>query len=273
MNTALLRRLMLCVVLLLAGTGMVVASEEFPNRKLYPTLSYIELNDFQAIYSKAVVVDVRSRLEYDTLHLDRAINYSRAEADFVDNMLKLRDQNKGKTIVLYCNGRKCEQSYKAGKKCKDHRIDVLVYDGGVFEYATANPHSAILVGKQMGSAAKLISKDNFRKHLITAERFVEMVSSKNTMVVDVRDKFQRDGISLFVGMEKRADLSEREELHRLIEQAKRENKTMLFYDNAGKQVEWLQYFLEDSQIASYYFMDGGARSYFAGLSKQFTAAK
>lgn len=272
MSAALSKRFAMVIMLTITVSTTVMAND-FPNRKLYPTLSYIELSDFQRIYNQAIVVDVRAKLEYDTLHLDRAINYSRAEADFVDNMLKLRDQNKGKKIVLYCNGRTCEQSYKAGKKCKDHKIDVIVYDGGVFEYASANPDSAMLVGKPMGSASKLISKDNFKKHLISPEKFIELVSSKNTMVIDVRDKFQRDGISLFVGMEKRADLSEREELHRLIAVAKRENKTMLFYDNAGKQVEWLQYFLEDSQVASYYFMDGGARTYFDNLSKQFTAAK
>ena len=258
------------IMLLFICSAAVNANDNFPNRKLYPGLKYVELIKFQEIYPEVIVVDVRSKYEYDTLHIKGAVNYSRAELDFIQKMEKLRADNKGKTLVLYCNGRTCEQSYKAGKKCKDHHIDnVLVYDGGVFEFSTANPRLAILVGKEMGSADKLISKKMFDSHTVNYEKFFGIVNTNNTLIVDVRDKLQREGTSLFIGKEKRAEMSEVDKLDEYIAQAKRENKTLMIYDNAGKQVRWLQYFLEDRHVKDYYFMEGGAREYFKGLTKVF----
>ncbi|MFX1517887.1 MAG: sulfurtransferase, partial [Promethearchaeota archaeon] len=47
--------------------------------------------------------------------------------------------------------------------------------------------------------------------------------------------------------------------------ALKENKTLLIYDAAGKQVRWLQYYLEDKGLKSYYFMAGGINAYYSDL--------
>lgn len=269
-----IKKIFVSLLMFIIVIPVVSANSDFPNRKLYPTLSYVELAKFEKMYKKVIIVDVRSKYEYDTLHIKKAINYSRAKSDFVKNMEKLRADNKDKTIVLYCNGRTCEQSYKAGKKCWDHKIkNVIVYDGGVFEFSTANPKLAVLVGKEMGTADKLISKTRLEDHFIDFKKFVQMIGTKNSLVIDVRDKLQRDGLALFIGKEKRAELSDRKKLDKYINEAKANNKTLLIYDNAGKQVRWLQYYLEDKRVASYYFMRGGARQYIGDLRKVFATAK
>lgn len=44
-------------------------------------------------------------------------------------------------------------------------------------------------------------------------------------------------------------------------------------DEAGKQVRWLMYYLEDQGATDYFFMKGGAKAYFKGMSTDFTQSK
>jgi rhodanese-related sulfurtransferase len=37
------------------------------------------------------------------------------------------------------------------------------------------------------------------------------------------------------------------------------SSNILVVDNVGKQVRWLQYYLERSGMTNYYFLDGGAK--------------
>jgi predicted sulfurtransferase len=113
--------------------GSALADEsEFPNRKIFPNLDYIELADFKNVFSNVVVVDVRSPYEFQTIHIKDSINISRGKLDFVSKMKQLRLDNGTKKIVLYCNGRTCEQSYLAGQKCKDNHIPMCWFMMAVF---------------------------------------------------------------------------------------------------------------------------------------------
>ena len=89
------------------------------------------------------------------------------------------------------------------------------------------------------------------------------------LILDVRDKFQRGAAGLFPGMERWASLDDRQKLNTYIEQAKKENRTLFIYDEVGKQVRWLQYALEQANFSNYYFMDKGAKAYYAEMMKEF----
>ena len=47
-----------------------------------------------------------------------------------------------------------------------------------------------------------------------------------------------------------------------IHKVKNENRPLYIYDAVGKQVRWLQYYLEAEKISNYYFMKGGANAFF-----------
>ena len=51
--------------------------------------------------------------------------------------------------------------------------------------------------------------------------------------------------------------------------AKAEKKPLLIYDEAGKQVRWLMYRIEDLNVNEYYFMKGGMKQYFKSLRESF----
>lgn len=247
-------------------------ADEFPGRKSYPAVPYIELDKaHQARASnQAIIVDVRSAYEYDTLRIKDAINISVHDAGFVDAMRKLREANPGKEIITYCNGRTCNKSYEAVQKCRNAKIaNVTAYDAGILDWAQKYPLESVLLGKNPIDTRKLISAEAYNARLLEPKKFETMVGGNDVIVLDVRDKFQREASSLFPGIDKHAGLDDKETLDRYFNKAKKEHKTLLIYDAAGKQVEWLIYYLEDQAVKNYYFMKGGTVAYYKALRKEF----
>ena len=137
------------------------------------------------------------------------------------------------------------------------------------DWARKYPQDSVLLGVSPINPQRLISKSDFDKRLVDPTKFETMLGESNVIVVDVRDRFQREGLSLFPGIDHRAYLDDKQTLDKYINQAKRENKTLLIYDAAGKQVQWLQYYLEDRILPSDGFRKGGANAYYANLRQPF----
>lgn len=260
------------LVILFSLTSQLQAktSDDFPVRKLYPAVPVVEIDALKARKNKVIIVDVRSEYEYQTLRMVNALNIPLASPNYVEQMQKLRKANPGKEIVVYCNGRTCKKSYKATQKCRDHHVpNVTAFDAGIFDWARKYPDEAILLGESPVDPSKLIAKSVFKKKLLSPNQFESMMLRKNILVLDIRDRFQREALSLFPGIERRVYLDDQAMLESYMDQAKRENKTLLVYDAAGKQVRWLMYYIEKKGIKDYAFMKGGAHAYFANLRKSF----
>jgi rhodanese-related sulfurtransferase len=244
-------------------------SEEFPGRGLYPLVPVMELDELHKQFNEVAVVDVRSQYEFDTLRIKGATNIPLSSPTFVEQMGKLRAKNP-RPIVVYCNGKTCMKSYKAALKCSVNKIDnVFAYDAGIMDWARTYPQNSVLLGRTPVDTKKLISQEEFTKHLLSPDQYGEKVASSSAIVLDVRDRFQREGLSLFVGRERRAYLDDAKSLERFIDKAKRENKTLLVHDAAGKQVRWLHYYLKDKGLSSFYFMEGGTSAYYEQMKKEF----
>ena len=257
------------LILVLLPVLAVAAEDEFPGRKIYPEVQVISLQQLKEHLGEVLVVDVRSAYEYKTLHIKGAVNVPLSDPNFVAKMAKLREESV-KDIVVYCNGKTCMKSYKAAKKCAAANIpNVLAYDAGIMDWAKTYPNDAILLGKVLGDPGRLISKEAFKKHLLSPTAFGERVASSNAYVLDVRDRFQRDSLGLFPGRERRVYLDDTKKLDRYIRKALAENRDLLIYDAAGKQVRWLQYYLNHKGVKKYYFMAGGARAYYKDMLDDF----
>jgi rhodanese-related sulfurtransferase len=244
-------------------------SKEFPGRPLYPEVSVIELDELYRRLDEVIVVDVRSAYEYETLRIKGAINVPLSSSTFISRIRQLR-MSDPRPIVMYCNGKTCMKSYKAVRKCAVNKIDnVHSYDAGVMDWARTYPEHAELLGKSPVDPKRLISKKEFKKHLLSPDAYGEQVANSSAIVLDVRDRFQREALSIFVGRERRAYLDDKKKLDSYIDKAMREGKTLLVHDAAGKQVQWLQYYLEDKGLKSYYFMDGGVAAYYDQLKQEF----
>jgi len=252
------------------GAGQASAKNEFPARKLYPAVPYITLDALYRERAKVIIVDVRSSYEYETLRIKGALNISVSSTQFVANMRKLRAKNPQKKIVVYCNGKTCKKSYKAVQKCRDKKIaNVIAYDAGIMDWAKKYPQASVLLGKSPINPARIIAKASFKKKLVEPKMFDQLAARNDVIILDVRDPFQREGLGLFPGNENRAYLDDAKAIEDVIDKAKSENKILLVYDEAGKQVRWLMYSIEKKGLTNYRFMKGGASAYFAVLRKEF----
>lgn len=264
------RVLMVLGLVFMAVMVHAAVKDEFPNRKLFPAVPIISLEDLYKKMDKVIIVDARSKYEHDTINITEALNIPVDNPDFVDRMRKLRADNPNTQIVTYCNGKTCKKSYEAVQKCRNAGIpNVAAYDAGIFDWAKKYPEKSTLLGHTPVDLRRLITPQDLQKRMISVDQFDSMAARSDVVVLDIREPLQRDGLSLYPGIEKEADMDNKDSLNKIINQVLKEHKTLLVYDAVGKQVEWLMYYLQEKGVENYAFMKGGARAYFANLRKQF----
>ena len=248
------------VFALVAGFATSVATaDEFPMRVRYPDVDVISTGQLAKVYTDVVIVDVRTKYEYDTLHIKDAMLIPLGPG-FGDKIAALRAKSGSKQIVFYCNGKTCHKSYEAAVLAEHARVNnVVAYDAGIFDWAKAQPERTVLRGRSPIKPTDLISSEDFKVHQIEPKDFASLVDA--SIVLDVRDRRQRD-TALFPFKEQRAQLDETQKLDAIIEEAKTKHKALLVYDEVGKQVQWFQYHLESKGLKNYFFMKGGAQAYF-----------
>lgn len=234
--------------------------DEFPHRAFYPDTPIISTADLHARMGGLTAIDVRSRYEYETLHIKNAINIPLSDKQFEQAVTKLQSQS-DRPMVFYCNGRTCKKSYEATRRALRAKTGkAYVYDAGIFEWAQTYPNRTVLLGKSPIKTADLINESRFQAHVLPPKDFQAKVGG-SAIVLDIRDTHQRD-TSVFPFQEERARLDEKPRLDAVIQRAKAEKKTLLVYDKVGHQVQWFQYYLESKGIKDYYFLEGGSEGYF-----------
>lgn len=240
--------------------------EEFPGRSVFSEVEIYGLEELYQQKDQVIIVDVRSKYEYETLRAKGALNIPLSSPTFGEELIKLRAST-DKPIVFYCNGRTCYKSYKAARKAIYYKVkNCFSFDSGIFDWAKAHPDEAVLLGRSPINVNNLISKKSFKKKLIDPEIFGSKVGS-GSLVLDVRDRFQREAVGFFPGQESRVGLDQKEKLEKFFIKVKKSNKTLLVYDAVGKQVRWLMYALQRAGVKDYYFMKGGAKGYYEMLAK------
>ncbi len=238
------------------------ADDSFPLRPLFPGVTTIELNTLHEQRDNMLIVDVRSDYEYQTLHIKGALHIPADESEFIENLRDLRE-NDSRTLVFYCNGHSCRKSYEASVRANQAGIhNHLTFDAGVFDWAKAYPQEAVLLGQALSDGSRLIGQEKQQQHMLEPEAFATRARHRDSIVLDIRDNSQKDGINLFP-MRQHSVALDNERLASFVHQAKNEGKTLLIYDAVGRQVSWLQYFLEAEGLKDYYFMRGGAREFLA----------
>lgn len=269
--------LFLVCALVITGTAQPLFADnaEFPGRDRFPDIHFFEIDELNNRYGKINIVDVRSDLEFNTLHIKDAINIPLSSDDFVERMQNLLSETR-LPLVTYCNGKTCMKSYKAARKAIDGGIpinEITVFDAGVFDWTKKYPEKAVLLGKNPTDPKQLISKKQLNEHMLDPMTFGEKAHSGTGIVLDVRDDHQRVNSRLFIGIEKSLSLSDTEKLKEFINQSNKLNKPLYIYDNTGKQVRWLMYQLEANKAKEYYFMKDGVHGYFEKLTKQLSTQK
>lgn len=257
------RYLLLVLASLCFPTQLIAQSGDYPGRSVYPKVKVYETEQLQQAFDQVIVVDVRSNYEYETLHINNAINIPLNSKGFTKKVAAL--ETDGKPIVFYCNGHTCYKSYKATTRAMNAGIpNVFSYDSGIFDWATIYPEKATMLGHTPINADRLISKAKLKEHLLDPAQFSAKINDK-TVILDIREPAQRGLIELYPYRQENISLNQKKKLVTLFSNILESGKTLLVYDEAGKQVRWLQYYLEAKGISNYYFMAGGVKQYFKDI--------
>jgi len=229
-------------------------AEEFPLRAEFPDVQVISTRQLQDRFAEVMVVDVRSAFEYGVAHVNGAVNLPVSQATFVADLEKVRPKDGAKPLAFYCNGHACAKSYEAAKAAREAGFgNVLAFDAGIFDWIAVSPEKATLMGKTPASKERILSKEAFKAKLIGFDEFKARAAQPGVVVIDIRDPFQRDRTPE-IPMLRNIPL---DRLTQLISEKKLKGENFLFLDAVGKQVQWLQYYLEEHGYPNYAFLDKG----------------
>jgi rhodanese-related sulfurtransferase len=253
---------LLMAVPLISAAAINPSTDKFPHRSKYD-VTIIETADLKKRFNQVVMVDVRSKYEYQTLHVKGAVNVPVAHPKFGEEIRRLVRENPDKAIVFYCNGTTCQKSYEAATRCEALRIkNTIAYDAGIFQWANDYPELTVLLGRT-AKPGDFISDEEFKRHVISPAHFKQLVEQSapgQATVLDIRDRSQRD-VLLWPRRAVRAQLDDQQGVNQTIEKAKNGRSMLLVFDEAGHQVRWFQYYLKDKGVTNYRFMSGGSQGY------------
>lgn len=253
------------VVAALLSWGQSAAAEEvFPLRKDFPTVKTISTAELAAKYDQAVIVDVRQKMEYEVVHVDKAVHIPLGQADFIATVTR-KAAKSGAPVVFYCNGITCHKSYEAVVLAdKAGFQNAYCYDAGIFEWTKKYPERASLLGRTPAPLQKLIPTEELNRHKLTFANFKARTVGPNAVIVDMRDPQQRikdplkpesrevrlKGVRAIPG----------DRLVDLLKTGEFRGKDLLIFDAVGKQVQWLQYYLKEFGYSDYAFLTKGVLS-------------
>lgn len=246
-----------------AAPAPVKEVTQVPPRVAYAAfnLKYIETDDLANNLTKYAIIDVRSKFSYDVLHIEGAydVSFNLPKHEFVAQVKKILAETK-KPAVFYCNGTLCIRAHRAAIRLQEAGVpNTLVYDAGIRPFAHKFPTKTVIQGEPMKSASQLISEEAFQARTLNPDKFINLVDADpKAVIIDIRDPWQRAGISLFQMRDVNIPLSESAKLKEAVAHAKQNGRTVYFVDVKGKQIRWLQYLMRSTGMTNYWFAKGGA---------------
>lgn len=258
-NNQLKKKLITAAVFLAVFAFISTAmATDFPLRKDYPNVPTISSEELFKEYQtgNAVIVDTRSQIEFDVIHIKGAVHEPVTQVNFTKNIERLAQKHPGKKFVFYCNGTLCPKTYIGAEMAMAAGIqNVYGYDAGTPEWVLLYPRETLLLGKEVVNPEKqVIAKSEFMKKCLSFEEFKR--KSTSGMVIDVRDHVQRT--KKLPGLEKARTITLDDFIPNFVQRKANQDKHLYIFDYVGEQVPWLEYYLIDYGYRSYSFLEGGA---------------
>jgi len=248
------------IIVLFFSICTLVFAQEFPYRKKYPAVNTISTEE---LYKKSnegniIIVDVRSDIEFAVIHPIGSKHIPIGRRDFSDKVGELIGENLDKGIAFYCNGITCLKSYEAAKRAQDAGCkNCSAYDAGIPAWADTYPDNTLLLGEKIiKPEEQIIPKSEFKNKCLSFDDFKQKAKDSDAIVIDVRDNIQINAnlpeieVALSIPLDKF--------IPNFIERRINQNKTLLIFDQVGKQVRWLMYYLVKQGYKDYYFLNKGA---------------
>jgi rhodanese-related sulfurtransferase len=141
----------------------------------------------------------------------------------------------------------------------------LVFDGGIFKYSQISPINTLLLDKPISISNRPIPMSKFTQHLLDVDEFNDEImkhidSEKSFNILDIRARINQQGLSIYSGVpnNKHIALNKTKKLKRYLKKVAKNNDTLFVYDWSGRQLRWIQYYIDEQGVNNYYFLHGGA---------------
>lgn len=246
---------LITIFLILCFSQLVFAADDFPYRKDFSDVKVIETEELNNEYNDVIIVDVRSKFEFDVVHILSAKHVPISQASFSKDLEALRGKSDSKKLVFYCNGHTCKKSYHAVQKAAESGFEnIYAYDSGIFDWISAYPDKGVLLDETPVDKSKIIPKSDLKARLLELADFKAKCEGENAVVIDIREPFQRENIPDIKNI-KNIPL---DRLLALLNKGEFKDKELCIFDAVAKQVDWLQYHLNAKGYTNYHFLKGGA---------------
>ena len=254
-------KIFLAILLLTFSMSALAEDSAFPLRNKYTNVQTISTTELNSRFDAVLVVDVRSKLEYSVIHMKDALHIPVTRRDFEKKIAALAEQ---RPIVFYCNGITCSKSYTAADRMlASGYTNVLTYDAGIFAWVKAVPEKSYLLNETPVNPDKIISSADFEDKNISYMEFKEAAQLKGAYIVDIRENYQRlENKSTKLGLKnvKVHKLPTDKFLSVVLKPGRLKDRQLLIVDAVGKQIRWLQYYLEQFGYTNYQFLSGGIKA-------------
>ena len=249
------RALLLVVCLaMIVSAGSARATVSSPFRAFYPDVATISTNELHERLFTLTLIDIRSRFEFEVVHIARSINLPLEDGRFADRIDRLRPVREKITMVLIGNDTDCSRAFEAAVLARARGLDnVLVYDAGVFSWLHAYPERTRLMGRSPARLEQVMPLINHQSRLVSFERFKRLAGQPGALVIDIRNIYQRRRVP--AGLDLR-NIS-LEALLAAVGNRVWANRSLLIFDADGSRTRWLQLFLRAGGFFDYTFLDGG----------------
>jgi len=234
---------------------------DFPYREKYPEVNIVELADLKSGYESGdfIIVDVRSKVEFETIHIKKAINVPYGNANFTKDFNRIARKDLSRKIAIYDNGHNCIKSYIAATDAFDFASipNIYVFDAGITAWAKAYPSATLLLGGELKNpGTQLHSEGNFTNKKLDFDTFKNKAAGSKGLVIDLRDPIQRK--EKLPGLENALPIPIDKLVRNIISKGNMKDKQLFIFDQVGEQVKWVMYYLVANGYTDFYFLDGGA---------------
>lgn len=227
--------------------------EGYPFRQTFADVPIYSTDQLRKHYEEVFIVDVRSRFEFDVVHVAKAVNIPISSENFAKSLESLRPKNGTVPIIFYCNGHTCVKSYEAVREAAAQGFKyVYAYDSGIMDWMKASRDRTSLLGATPAPIEKMVSEEYFQSRLLDFAAFKQKAKDDDALVIDIRDAMQKNTTMTVNTVEIPLD-----QFLAKLNNGDYKDKQLLIFDAVGKQIRWLQYILQDRGYKDYFFLREG----------------
>jgi rhodanese-related sulfurtransferase len=228
---------------------------------LFPSVQTISLRELWNLFHEVRVVDVRTRFEFDVVHIRDSLHRPLSGDQTRDAGDGLADLARGTTLVFTGNDPHDTRPFTAALEALGQGIPVRVNRQGVLAWTDAFPSRSVLMGSCPADPEAVLPNAVHRRRLIGPGEFPGATGLPNTLCIDIRSAYDR------------APLPGRIPVRTIPMEAFLEavgcrvwsEKTLILLDRDSSRLPWLHRFLQAAGYDDLLFLEGGTQALGAAM--------